>query len=68
MANTPVYIKRPRSVDLLDHMLNHTTLTTKRVTHNHILGRLISITFICVLITILPVIFYGCVAVNNCDV
>ena len=38
MADKHSYVKRPKSVDILDRMLNHTTLTTQRITHNHILG------------------------------
>ena len=40
MADKHSYVKRPKSVDILDRMLNHTTLTTQRITHNHILGNI----------------------------
>ena len=40
MADKQSYVKRPKSVDILDRMLNHTTLSTQRITHNHILGNI----------------------------
>ncbi len=30
--------RKPEPLDLLDRLLNHTTLTTKKVAHEHILG------------------------------
>ena len=45
MADKYSYVQRPKPVDILDPMLNYTTSTTQRITHNLILGNIV----VCVL-------------------